>query len=238
VKENLAFVATGDSGLRIINVANPNRTSEVGFFLKAGYTRSVSVAGDYAYVADEDSGLRVVDVSDPANPQQVGRVVIPDVPVFAFAPERQVSDTITLVYLATSSRGMRMMDATSPQSPHPFGFYNTPGVASALCVSWSTVFVADGEAGLQIYYHNPVGGIEERPAAGNTQERRLAPTVAQGILRLPGTCPALLLDISGRAVAGLNPGLNDLRGIAPGVYFIALQQGEGHTQALKVVVQR
>ncbi|UCG43183.1 MAG: hypothetical protein JSU73_00790, partial [candidate division WOR-3 bacterium] len=238
VREDLAFVANGDSGLRIVNVSNPDRPNEVGFFLRAGYTRAVSVQENYAYVADEDSGLRVIDVSDPANPQQVGRVVMPDVPVFAFVPEQPVSDTLNLVYLAVSSRGMRMVNATNPRRPQPFGHYNTPGSASGLCLSGSTVFVADGEAGLQIYYHRPVGAILERPAFGKAFDRRRSPTLARGVLRLPGKRPALLVDVSGRTVAGLSPGLNDLRQVVPGVYFVCRQQEGERSAVFKIVVQR
>lgn len=61
-----------------------------------------------------------------------------------------------------------------------------------------------------------VPGVE-RPAANR-------PTVARARLFLPGSAPAGLYDIHGRRVAGLAPGENDIRGLAPGVYFVREQE--------------
>jgi len=52
-------------------------------------------------------------------------------------------------------------------------------------------------------------------------------TVVRGVLLLPVAvggerlvASALLLDISGRKVLTLRPGANDVRALAPGVYFV------------------
>jgi hypothetical protein len=71
-------------------------------------------------------------------------------------------------------------------------------------------------------------------------------TIVRGVLFLPeATSPrppaASLLDISGRAVLDLKPGPNDVRALAPGVYFIREEpQAASHTpQAVhKVVMTR
>ncbi len=60
------------------------------------------------------------------------------------------------------------------------------------------------------------------------------PTVVRGVLRLPGTGPATLHDASGRRVAALAPGANDIDRLPAGVYFVS--GGEG--AARRVVVQR
>lgn len=49
------------------------------------------------------------------------------------------------------------------------------------------------------------------------------PTVVRGVLRLPGSPTAVryaLFDLSGRQVRRLNPGLNDVRSLSPGIYFV------------------
>lgn len=48
----------------------------------------------------------------------------------------------------------------------------------------------------------------------------LLPSIARGVLLLPGAQPAMLLDISGRRVGALSPGANDIRRYVPGVYFV------------------
>jgi hypothetical protein len=70
------------------------------------------------------------------------------------------------------------------------------------------------------------------------------PSVARGELVLnaafggPGSRPALL-DVSGRRVMALAPGVNDVSRLSPGVYFIRSSLGDGNpVTATKVVIQR
>jgi hypothetical protein len=62
-------------------------------------------------------------------------------------------------------------------------------------------------------------GIEEGPAAG-LRARHSAASVIRGSLFLTGTSLSELLDATGRCVARLQRGKNDLRVLAPGVYFV------------------
>jgi hypothetical protein len=51
------------------------------------------------------------------------------------------------------------------------------------------------------------------------------------------TAPGELLDVSGRKVLDLHPGANDVRALAPGVYFV--HEAQTQAQAIrKVVVTR
>lgn len=65
---------------------------------------------------------------------------------------------------------------------------------------------------------------------------RVGPTIVRCILPLPGRKPAALLDITGRKVADLEPGENDIRYLSPGVYF--LLQSRSGTIGRKVVIAR
>ena len=49
---NYAYVADGDWGLWIVNIANPAAPFEVGFYDTPGRACDVAVSGNYAYVAD------------------------------------------------------------------------------------------------------------------------------------------------------------------------------------------
>jgi hypothetical protein len=89
-------------------------------------------------------------------------------------------------------------------------------------------------------------GIAQVPGPAVRGSRPL-PTIVHGVLRvpelgtrsgLPGnpvTSRAALLDISGRVALSLRPGANDLRHLAPGVYFVRLP---GSADLGKVVVAR
>jgi len=78
---NLAYVATGWSGLQIVNITDPENPEIVGYWDYINEASDVAVSGDYAYVADGESGLRVISVSDPEHPEEVGYY---DTPGYAY----------------------------------------------------------------------------------------------------------------------------------------------------------
>jgi hypothetical protein len=104
-------------------------------------------------------------------------------------------------------------------------------------------------------YGTPTGmlGIAEERTKG--EGRRTNPTIVQGVLRLDaghdrqaGDCPSergpvfgLLVDVTGRRVMELQPGANDIRHLAPGVYFTiegpGVRGSEG-SSVQKIVIQR
>jgi hypothetical protein len=85
-------------------------------------------------------------------------------------------------------------------------------------------------------------GIAEEPTRPNIGAQPSA-TVVRRVLYLPRSLdPSIssrLLDIGGRQVMGLKPGANDVRALAPGVYFVREAQEQAQAQAVrKVVVTR
>jgi hypothetical protein len=79
--------------------------------------------------------------------------------------------------------------------------------------------------------------VEEAAAA------RVRPEPANQLVRnsliLRGNVRASLADALGRCVQVLTPGLNDVRGLAPGVYFVRQAQAQAQVQAVcKVIVTR
>ena len=82
---------------------------------------------------------------------------------------------------------------------------------------------------------------------GESFEPRVAglpptPTVVRGMLYLPPsllTASSSLLSIDGRRVLDLRPGANDVRALAPGVYFVrAVSRELSAVSCSKVVVTR
>jgi hypothetical protein len=90
-------------------------------------------------------------------------------------------------------------------------------------------------------YLAAAGGIAEGPVARAPGAR--VPAVIRGSLRLPpgpgSPARRSLLDASGRKVMSLRPGPNDVRHLAPGVYFVHSSVGSRCPQPPdKVVIQR
>ena len=71
----------------------------------------------------------------------------------------------------------------------------------------------------------PGSGIEEPPSVGGLSRAHL-PTIVEGMLKLGATDGwnatrgAELVDVTGRSVLELTPGLNDVRHLSPGIYFV------------------
>ncbi len=81
-------------------------------------------------------------------------------------------------------------------------------------------------------------GIEENRTQAASRESR--PTVVRGVLFLPEASSrepqaASLLDAAGRELLQLHSGPNDVRRLAPGIYFLRYEQEK---RSLKIVVQR
>ena len=99
----------------------------------------------------------------------------------------------------------------------------------------SPVAVSDGDGGAIISWLDDRGlyaqrvadgaGVMETPNAG-VRATNTGPTVVGGVLFLPGDRGprtgdrAALHDVAGREVLDLKPGANDVRALAPGVYFV------------------
>ena len=81
----------------------------------------------------------------------------------------------------------------------------------------------------------------DAPAGPGAEAWRL-PTLIRHALSLGGIQPALLLDICGRKVMDLQPGDNDIRHLAPGVFFVREEgpriHGSEGSSVRKVVIQR
>jgi hypothetical protein len=118
------------------------------------------------------------------------------------------------------------------------------------------VGVTDGDGGAIILWDDERGlyaqrvadgaGVEETPNA-EVQAANDGPSVVRGVLFLPGDRGprtgdrAALHDVVGREVLDLKPGANDVRALAPGVYFVRSEPSAVGCQpsaVTKVVVTR
>ena len=108
------------------------------------------------------------------------------------------------------------------------------GGPSAFCCNpeYDRVYVANADdSTIAVIRAGPVG-VEERIVTSPAQPHGL---FARDVLDLGGQATAELLDISGRKLVELEPGINDIRHVAPGVY-LARQKQTGHTT--RVIVTR
>jgi len=123
--------------------------------------------------------------------------------------------------------------ATIPVGPRSMGLACSP--------AHNRVYVADRYRSMVSIIRDQSGAIEEPPIA----EVRLpaaGPTIVRSVLVLGDRGRKTgdrveLLDVSGRRAMELRPGANDVRSIAPGVYFITERGNQRTVAARKVILQ-
>ena len=140
VSGDYAYLADGDSGLRVISVADPAHPAEVGHCVTPGWAHGVAVNGNYAYVADYDSGLRVVSVADPAHPVEVGHSYTPGLAC-------GVAVNGDRAYVAADTTGLRIISVADPAHPVEVGHYNTQDEAWGIVARGDTAHVASIDLG-------------------------------------------------------------------------------------------
>jgi YVTN family beta-propeller protein len=109
---------------------------------------------------------------------------------------------------------------------------------------WRRLFVAvSGQGGILVIRDSTTVGIGE--GVQQTRGARVTQTVVRGVLNLAedgtrsefGTNSAMsLVDITGRKVMDLRPGENDVRDLAPGVYFVRTAVSGRRSAVRKVIV--
>jgi hypothetical protein len=135
-----AYVASGSSGLTILDVSNPTNCVRVGASANAaqGYAVGVAVAGNWAYVADELAGLLAIDVSDPTCCVRVGKCA--NAPGgYAF----RVAVTGNRAYVADVSAGLQVIDVTNPTNCATIGGYQTIGDAHGIAVAGDYAYLTE-----------------------------------------------------------------------------------------------
>ncbi len=138
-----AYVADGDSGLKMIDISNPAAPVLLGSIDTPGTAEGIVVSGTTAFVADGASGIQVIDVSNPSSPSLLGSLGMSG---HAF----DVAVSLGVLYVAAGDSGLLVADVSDPRAPILFGAYDTPGKALGITISGMTAFVADGDCGLRV----------------------------------------------------------------------------------------
>lgn len=142
-----AYLTSGYSGLRIINVSDVFHPYETGFFDPPGYggamstfVSDVAISGNYAFVALSDTF--VIDVSNPSTPQVIG--ICPAL----VAPEG-VTVKGNYAYVVDFYR-LCIIDISTPSNPVQVGFLAGFYWPRRICVFENYAYVADRDSGVHI----------------------------------------------------------------------------------------
>jgi hypothetical protein len=136
------YVALGDAGLTILDVADPALPRPIATIDTPVRAVDVALADDLALVAD-GGGVLVISITDPARPRTLGYLALGG----------QASDVAVqgrLAIVADGSLGLRVLDLADPAAPVLAGTLDTPGLASGVALDGTRAYVADAGAGLLV----------------------------------------------------------------------------------------
>ncbi|MBL9172624.1 MAG: hypothetical protein JNL10_03740 [Verrucomicrobiales bacterium] len=146
----VAYIASGSSGLEVVDVGNPLAPVRLGGLDTSGSAFAVEVVGTLAYVADGSAGLQIIDVSQPSAPVRVGGFN-----TSGFA--RGVRVVGTRAYVADSEAGLQLIDVSDPAAPVRVSGVRTTSSVLDVSVVGTTVYVANGSAGLLVLDYTDPG---------------------------------------------------------------------------------
>jgi len=154
VAGNFAYLASGESGLLVVDVKDPAAPFIVSRYDTSSSVQDVYVSDSYAYLADGDAGLSVIDVSDPTSPFIVGSY---DTPGAAKRLHLVGND----VYLADGKAGLTVINVSDPTSPFLADSIDTPQITNDVYASDGYAYLANGASGFIVTAtHDSVSDIK------------------------------------------------------------------------------
>jgi hypothetical protein len=221
MSDTLAFIANGIAGLQIVDVARPATPAVIGELALPNGAIGIAVVDTFAYVAS--GNLYIVSVAEPTSPYLIDSVVLP-----TFGWSVAAGDSLLFVgssgYVYGTGNDIRLFDIRNPVRPASVGSIGAPDMVRRLAWVGPYLYAACNDAGVLVVETTAVGAAE--PRRGEWKQARKGASVVRGVLdlevgsRQKTAYRAELLDVSGRKVLDLHPGANDVRALAPGVYFI------------------
>ncbi len=157
VAGSFAYLADGQSGLRIVEQSTPDQWVEISAVDTPGNAEDIVLLNSKAYIADASGGLRIVDIADPKNPREIGyydtpgdtkAVAVSPLTTSAVDPSGQAP---IYAYLADGSRGLRILDVSNPSNPNLVSSEESPGFVEDIVVSGKYAYLAAREQGMLVY---------------------------------------------------------------------------------------
>ena len=145
IKDNYAYVADNDEGLKVIDITNPSLPFIIG---NCHYgVQSVFVLDYYAYIAAPiydlgPNAFHIVDITNPSLPYITGSC-------YTVGDEGSVYVEENYAYVACYTSGLRVFDITNPGIPTVIGSCDT-NEAYGVYVKENYAYVADEEEGLKV----------------------------------------------------------------------------------------
>jgi|GEM_PF-2092947 len=136
IKDSLVYLASGNYGLRIIDVTDVDNPEEIAAMENLGFALDVEAADDYVFVASGYDGIFCIDA---ANPEYL--ILTDAYNTLGYAEKIYCSGDI--VYVADGSCGTAVLDASDAANLELITYIDTPSYTAALARTGDLLFVLD-----------------------------------------------------------------------------------------------
>ncbi len=130
-------------GLHILDVSDPDRPDQVGYYRPPGTMLDMAVSQMFVYIATDRSCLTVLDVSEPGSPTAIRTVH----GLGKITAMTAVSDHL---FVAVQSRSLHIFDLSDPADPVLVSSTSLPGQVLDIAVAGERAFLASGTMGVMI----------------------------------------------------------------------------------------
>lgn len=151
VEDSILYLATFDSGLRIINISNPNNPVEISNILNS----ASGVALNKPYVYTSTSVFTAIDVADPINPFVVSSI-------FTHYGASRVDLIVHGDYSYWADGKLGVIDISNPESPVQITTFNALDHGFAVAADSEKIYFTDLGQGVWILKNNLITSVEEQ----------------------------------------------------------------------------
>jgi hypothetical protein len=148
IKDDLAYIAQGEGGLMIFNIANRKepKTVSITSEIVRGYSSKIAMKDTVVYIAVGSFGVAVLDVSNPEIPRATGANL-------SMKPAKNIHINGDFMFTSISEQGIKIADVSYPTQPDERGKTKTSGYAHSVDITSDTNYMlaACGEMGLSIF---------------------------------------------------------------------------------------
>ncbi|MCK4334947.1 hypothetical protein KAX06_09235 [candidate division WOR-3 bacterium] len=136
-----AYLASGDSGLIVVDLSDPAAPTEAARINLGARALSIFKSGDTVYVGFEESGIALIDVRVPASPLLLGVK-----PTAGGVLDMALRDSLLFIAQATAGAAIYDMEGWNLLSTIPTGH-----VIFSLALEGNKLFLAEGALGISAY---------------------------------------------------------------------------------------
>ncbi len=143
IKDNFLYVASGDSGITLINISKPSSPAILNAF-GGIVSSSILISDNYLYYVDYDNKLHVFDISIPKSPIEISSILT----IEGRYADIAISDNF--LYLASQETGIQVLDVSDKNNIKLIGKIDTPSIAQSIKISGNFAYILDEAFGLYV----------------------------------------------------------------------------------------